>query len=797
MVDSVNLNNVRVDEDTGRVSFSGISSGIDSEAAVNSIIEAYRIPTDRLETEITDNEAKITSLEELKVLLSTLKSAAGSLSGAVSFGNDGNVFEQKEAYATTARSDGTTASAAGSLIGVTLDNTAEVGTQRFEVVQRATTFRAATNTAWVYDSQVTMGDQLAGMNAVSEIQLKASNDTVDWTGTSTTGDDSDDALVIEILAEDTLANIRDKINAANTGASASGVTASIVQTTAGYGQLVLTADEAGTAVQLNRVSGNAAQQLDLFAGAGGSVNASDPTLNAGNGGFTNIIDRAQDAIIRLDGVADPDQGYTTGWVADTGAVADGSLEIYPSDAPGQTFSIGNAGSPNSVNAYQDPSFWDGYTSDGANTFSYANSDGEGYRWKNVGGSRYIIMDVTNDGAGNQQMSFFGTTLSMSPDLLDQATFESQISNMNRRFAISIQPETTDTETDLGLEQAELEITRSTNTIDDLFQGVTLDLLMAEEGTVIELDIQRDLNSVKESIVTLTESYNEVVRFLNLQREVDASGEPVEEALLANTSILSMVESQLSQIISSVPEGSGLDFYTLRQIGVEFVTNEDQSDTLEYDTLEINESDLDTALMTEFDAVRSLFEAQITSSDARLSIINFTEDTNFSTSGIEFAIDTLNTGDTGLSGASYTYNGTTYTVAAGDMELSGKENRVIKFLSGPAEGLQMYYSGRLPTVANPGPLDVTSTVTMTNGVANQYYYDLNDLLEDETGTVTAEINALKEQNTLNEERVAEQLERLEEQRQTLLDKYNAMEAAMAELKSLEQQVAQAFGQSSSD
>jgi len=123
----LNLNSLTVDAN-GRVSFSGISSGIDFRSVVDSMIAARRIPVDTLETKVADNADKITALEDLRTNLDALKLALSNLRGAVSFGNVNDIFASKQAFATTSRLDGTLASAAGNLIGVTVTNAAAAGT---------------------------------------------------------------------------------------------------------------------------------------------------------------------------------------------------------------------------------------------------------------------------------------------------------------------------------------------------------------------------------------------------------------------------------------------------------------------------------------------------------------------------------------------------------------------------------------------------------------------------------------------------------------------------------------------
>ena len=61
----LNFNSLTVDAN-GRVSFSGLSSGIDFRSVVDSIMAARRIPVDTLETRVADNQDQITALEDLR-----------------------------------------------------------------------------------------------------------------------------------------------------------------------------------------------------------------------------------------------------------------------------------------------------------------------------------------------------------------------------------------------------------------------------------------------------------------------------------------------------------------------------------------------------------------------------------------------------------------------------------------------------------------------------------------------------------------------------------------------------------
>lgn len=136
MLEGINLNNLSVD-DNGRVSFSGLSSGIDLQGTVDAIIAARRIPVDRLEATVEANEDKIAALKDVRTILESLRTSLSRLFGQVTFGNNSDIFSAKQAFASSSRIDGTTASAAGNLLGVTVDNAAATSNHTIEILQTA------------------------------------------------------------------------------------------------------------------------------------------------------------------------------------------------------------------------------------------------------------------------------------------------------------------------------------------------------------------------------------------------------------------------------------------------------------------------------------------------------------------------------------------------------------------------------------------------------------------------------------------------------------------------------------
>jgi flagellar hook-associated protein 2 len=68
----------------------------------------------------------------------------------------------------------------------------------------------------------------------------------------------------------------------------------------------------------------------------------------------------------------------------------------------------------------------------------------------------------------------------------------------------------------------LEITRSSNSIDDLLEGVTFEI--ASEGSA-RVDISLDAGSAVESVRTMTEAYNEVMDWVNVRLSEKKVDEP--------------------------------------------------------------------------------------------------------------------------------------------------------------------------------------------------------------------------------------------------------------------------------
>src|SRR5690606_17956754 len=160
-------------------------------------------------------------------------------------GGVGNAFKAKQAFATTSRTDGTTASPATNLVGVTVTNAAAADTHTVQILQTAAAHKIGSGA---------MTSATADLGTALGLGAGAVAGSFDVTG-----------VTIEILATDTLQDLRDRVNAANTGSNATGVTASIVSAGANQNFLVLTADSTGQAITLGNEVGGVLAQLGISA----------------------------------------------------------------------------------------------------------------------------------------------------------------------------------------------------------------------------------------------------------------------------------------------------------------------------------------------------------------------------------------------------------------------------------------------------------------------------------------------------------------------------------------------------
>ncbi|WP_324133562.1 flagellar filament capping protein FliD [Bosea sp. (in: a-proteobacteria)] len=177
------------------------------------------------------------------------------------------------------------------------------------------------------------------------------------------------------------------------------------------------------------------------------------------------------------------------------------------------------------------------------------------------------------------------------------------------------------------------VTRSSNNIDDLLDGVTLHLYQttqdepdADSDVSITLEVGADVSSAKEAIQALVDAYNAFRDFVATQQTLASDGTVAEDAVLfGDGTMRSATLSVYSALTATIDDES------MALIGLSFDSD---------GTLVVDEDTLDNALLDDLDTVKVLLSFQMDASSSQLKLLsrgtsvpaNFTLDISVDSSG---------------------------------------------------------------------------------------------------------------------------------------------------------------------
>lgn len=208
------------------------------------------------------------------------------------------------------------------------------------------------------------------------------------------------------------------------------------------------------------------------------------------------------------------------------------------------------------------------------------------------------------------------------------------------------------------------ISRSSNTIDDVISGVTLNLKDYDAGLTdtTTLTIGTDTSSLKENIQTFVDAFNNAVDFLNEQFTFDEASERA--GVLSGEAAARKVKNDLLQLATSRVEGhDGSNSYnSFAIIGLEM----DRTGHLE-----IDDEKLDDAIENHLDKVQRILTDEGSTTYSDVTFIGSSDDTVGGTYAVhidQVAEQAIVTGGTNIAASlgqdetlTITYNGTDYTV----------------------------------------------------------------------------------------------------------------------------------------
>lgn len=316
--------------------------------------------------------------------------------------------------------------------------------------------------------------------------------------------------------------------------------------------------------------------------------------------------------------------------------------------------------------------------------------------------------------------------------------------------------------DASIEVDGTTVTRSTNSISDVVDGLTFNLLAATPVTdTLTVGVNADTELVKNAIFSFVESYNELRIFAAKQGEVGTDGLPKEGALLGQSATMRNIVSSVTTEVSNIVDGLGAGVANkLADIGITMYDFPGDAETPEVRNLfTINETKLNSAIASKFEEVRDIFEFDYGSDDPDLVIFSRTNSLN--ATQIQLTIDQTNGVYTAMvNGNSVNLTGT--AVPGGGLLLEGADGSDL-------DGLVLIYN-------NTG--DATVNVNLSQGIGDRVYNALDAILETDTGALEVELNSISEKS----ERMQKEIDRIdsvvERYREQLLQQFSALEAAIA-------------------
>ena len=251
------------------------------------------------------------------------------------------------------------------------------------------------------------------------------------------------------------------------------------------------------------------------------------------------------------------------------------------------------------------------------------------------------------------------------------------------------------------------VTKASNTISDVVEGVTLNLLTTSSGASVTLAVASNQEAVKTSVTAFVDAYNKLDTTLRNLTKYDSTGK-ASGVLLGDTTARSVM-SQIKAVMTKAIATTG-SFTTLGQIGVSFQST---------GQLALDSTKLTTAMSSNFNDIASLFATSAKATDAQISYASSTSKTQVGTYAV--TVSQLGTSLVSMAG---TINGATAT---------GSSTSLTGATGDASEGLRLKVA--------TGALGARGTVNFTRGYAAQLDTVISNLLSG-SGIVTSRTDGLK-------------------------------------------------------
>ncbi|MDC2965885.1 flagellar filament capping protein FliD [Alphaproteobacteria bacterium] len=251
------------------------------------------------------------------------------------------------------------------------------------------------------------------------------------------------------------------------------------------------------------------------------------------------------------------------------------------------------------------------------------------------GSNYMLMLKSESGASNEmKVTDSHSTPAYAYDTTDGAQLTQRVAGVNSAFTVD-----------------GISMSRTSNSVDDLFDGFTLDLKKTTSSAV-RISSSVDLDGVSDLLTGYVDTYNQVMLNLTAMGANDPVN-PENDGVLIGDSTLREIRSELREMSSTAIKGYEGGPYYLSYLGVS--TNRDG-------TLAFDKGQMETQFKSKPETVRAFFTNNYATSNSNITIAAF-DFTNTKPGTYAFATDGSSTHTIG--GVSATKSGDNYSVTSGD------------------------------------------------------------------------------------------------------------------------------------
>lgn len=310
------------------------------------------------------------------------------------------------------------------------------------------------------------------------------------------------------------------------------------------------------------------------------------------------------------------------------------------------------------------------------------------------------------------------------------------------------------------------INRPTNGIDGVIEGVTFNLKKETSGATLAVSVDADTDIVAKAVTAFADAYNEFKLFQSRQNARNDDGSPTEDAVLSNdTTLRTMIDSissEVTRVVAGITSGNP---NRLSDLGITFDTFAGDDKNPETKNIMVIDADaLKSKLASDFDAVRKVFEFQMTADDPNLTV--FSRTNGLSASSFTVSINrSTNTYTATVGGSTVTLGYS--ALASGGVTLTAPEGSALA-------GLKLIYSSSS---------DATIAVKATQGTADRLFNALDGMLDEEDGTLTIAIDSLTTQETDNKEEIDKIDEIVSKYRDQITEQYSQLESALSKANNL--------------